>query len=77
MHRSHHTRKEVHEVLCPRHLGILKIAPLITHEFSPLAQAKNLAGEGRMLSHMRSHPDVFREGLAAITESTIRFVDDV
>ena len=45
MHRSHHTRKEVHEVLCPRHLGILKIAPLITHEFSPLAQAKNLAGE--------------------------------
>ena len=28
-----------------------------------------------MLSHMRSHPDTFREGLTTITESTIRYVE--
>jgi threonine dehydrogenase-like Zn-dependent dehydrogenase len=35
MHSSHHTRKEVREVLRLRRLGIIKIAPLITHRFSP------------------------------------------
>jgi 2-desacetyl-2-hydroxyethyl bacteriochlorophyllide A dehydrogenase len=35
MHSSHHTRKEVYEALRLRKLGILKIAPLITHRFSP------------------------------------------
>ncbi len=35
MHSSHHTRKEIFEALRLRRLGILKIAPLITHRFSP------------------------------------------
>jgi threonine dehydrogenase-like Zn-dependent dehydrogenase len=35
MHSSHHTRKEVYEALRLRRLGILKIASLITHRFSP------------------------------------------
>jgi 2-desacetyl-2-hydroxyethyl bacteriochlorophyllide A dehydrogenase len=35
MHSSHHTRKEVHEALRLRRLGIINIAPLITHRFSP------------------------------------------
>lgn len=43
--------------------------------FSPLAQAKNLAGEKRMLRHMRSHPDPFRKGLETITRSTIDFIE--
>ncbi len=35
MHSSHHTRKEVYEALRLKRLGIIKIAPLITHRFSP------------------------------------------
>lgn len=48
--------------------------PYIATIFSPLAQAKNLAGQRRMLSHMRSHPDSFRKGLETITESTIDYI---
>ncbi|GMQ79185.1 MAG: hypothetical protein BMS9Abin02_1746 [Anaerolineae bacterium] len=48
--------------------------PYIATIFSPLAQAKNIAGESRMLSHMRSHPDQFRQGLEIITQSTIAYV---
>jgi uroporphyrinogen decarboxylase len=43
--------------------------------FSPLAQAKNLAGEKRMLRHMRSHPESFRKGLETITKSTIGYIE--
>jgi uroporphyrinogen decarboxylase len=49
--------------------------PYIITIFSPLAQAKNLAGKEQALSHMRSHPDFFLEGLETITESTLRFLD--
>jgi uroporphyrinogen decarboxylase len=49
--------------------------PFITTIFSPLSQAKHLADNPVMLSHLRSHPDAFRQGLEAITESTIRFIE--
>ncbi|MDT8304458.1 MAG: uroporphyrinogen decarboxylase family protein [Anaerolineae bacterium] len=49
--------------------------PIIATIFSPLAQAKNLAGKERALSLMRSHPDAFRQGLERITESTLRYVE--
>lgn len=49
--------------------------PYIATIFSPLAQAKNIAGEEKMLSHMRSHPDSFRRGLETITESTLRYIE--
>ncbi|RMG95084.1 MAG: uroporphyrinogen decarboxylase [Chloroflexi bacterium] len=49
--------------------------PFIPTIFAPLAQAKHLAGESRMLAHMRQAPDLFREGLATITETTLRFID--
>lgn len=49
--------------------------PYIATIFSPLAQAKNLAGQRRMLSHMRSHPDAFRRGLEIITKNTIRYIE--
>lgn len=35
MHSSHHTRKEIEEALRLRRLGLITIAPLITHRFSP------------------------------------------
>lgn len=49
--------------------------PFIATIFSPLSQAKNLAGDEQMLSHMRSHPDTFHRGLQTITESTIRYIE--
>lgn len=49
--------------------------PYIATIFSPLAQAKNLAGKERALSHMRSDPDRFLKGLETITESTLRYVE--
>ncbi len=55
--------------------GVGEEVPFIATVFSPLSQAKNLAGHQTMLSHLRSHPHSFRKGLDAITESTIRFVE--
>jgi uroporphyrinogen decarboxylase len=49
--------------------------PFIQTIFSPLSQAKNLAGQERMLVHLRKYPDAVREGLETITETTIRFVE--
>ncbi|MDX1663154.1 MAG: uroporphyrinogen decarboxylase family protein [Candidatus Promineifilaceae bacterium] len=49
--------------------------PFLATIFSPLAQAKNLAGKEQALSHMRSHPQHFRQGLETITESTMRLVE--
>ena len=49
--------------------------PFIQTIFSPLAQAKNLAGRERLLVHLRRYPDALRVGLDAITETTVRFVD--
>lgn len=49
--------------------------PLLATIFSPLAQAKNLSGGEDMLSHMRSHPDLFRQGLRTIAASTLRYVE--
>jgi len=50
--------------------------PFIQTIFSPLAQAKNLAGD-RLLVHMRQHPDAFHSGLETITRSTIRFIEAI
>jgi uroporphyrinogen decarboxylase len=49
--------------------------PTLATIFSPLSQAKNLAGQERMLSHMRAHPDSFERGLEAITRSTIAYIE--
>lgn len=49
--------------------------PFVATIFSPLAQAKNLAGEEQMLSHLRSDPVSFTQGLETITESTLRYID--
>ncbi len=48
--------------------------PVLMTIFSPLAQAKNLAGP-RLLSHLRKHPDAVQVGLEIITQSILRYVD--
>jgi uroporphyrinogen decarboxylase len=50
--------------------------PFIPTIFSPLAQARNLAGE-RLLSDLRQHPQEIKAGLETITQSIIRFVESI
>jgi uroporphyrinogen decarboxylase len=49
--------------------------PYIQTIFSPLAQAKNIAGPELLIEHMRTAPDRLKTGLNTITESTLRFID--
>jgi uroporphyrinogen decarboxylase len=49
--------------------------PLIQTIFSPLAQAKNLAGDDLLLAHLRDRPSSVLKGLKAIAETTRRFVE--
>ncbi len=49
--------------------------PVIQTIFSPLAQAKNLAGEKVLLFHLRKYPEELIVGLKTIAETTIDFVE--
>ena len=49
--------------------------PVIQTIFSPLAQAKNLAGQDLLLVHLRQYPDAVHTGLKIISESTLRFIE--
>jgi len=49
--------------------------PLLQTIFSPLAQAKNLAGNDILLEHLRNRPSSVLKGLKTIAESTRRFVE--
>ncbi len=55
--------------------GLDDDVPYIQTVFSPLAQAKNIAGKERLIEHMRTAPERLKTGLATITESTLRFID--
>lgn len=48
--------------------------PVLMTIFSPLSQAKNLAGSN-LLSHLRHHPDAVSAGLEIIAETILRYVD--
>ena len=48
--------------------------PFVQTVFSPLAQAKNLAGE-RLLADLRQHPEAVRAGLETIAETTVRYIE--
>lgn len=50
-------------------------APIIQTVFSPLAQAKKIAGSETLLRDMRTHADRLHSGLNIITESTLRFIE--
>lgn len=49
--------------------------PLLQTIFSPLSQAKNLAGGDVLLVHLRQHPRSVLKGLKTIAETTLRFID--
>jgi uroporphyrinogen decarboxylase len=49
--------------------------PLLQTVFSPLAQAKNLAGNETLIAHMRLYPEAVMKGLATIAETTRRFTE--
>lgn len=49
--------------------------PLLQTVFSPLAQAKNLAGNETLIAHLRLYPEAVTKGLAIIAESARRFVE--
>jgi uroporphyrinogen decarboxylase len=49
--------------------------PLLQTVFSPLAQAKNLAGNETLMAHLRLYPEAVMKGLATIAETTRRFVE--
>lgn len=49
--------------------------PVIQTIFSPLSQAKNLAGGSRLILHMRQYPEALKRGLETIAESTRLFIE--
>lgn len=49
--------------------------PVLATIFAPLSQAKHLADNEPMLSHLRSQPALFRQGQETIVESTLRFIE--
>lgn len=51
--------------------------PFIQTIFNPISQARYLAGDERLLTHLRTHPDAVRAGLQTITTTTAGFVDEV
>jgi len=55
--------------------GLDSDTPLLQTIFSPLAQAKNLAGGERLIAHLRLYPDAVMKGLSAIAGTTRRFVE--
>jgi uroporphyrinogen decarboxylase len=65
------------------HLGCLRAAcaeagpevPVLATVFSPLAQAKHLAGEERLFSHLHRSPEAVEAGLETIARRTAAFVE--
>jgi uroporphyrinogen decarboxylase len=55
--------------------GLDPETPFIQTVFSPLAQAKNLAGNEMLLAHLRLYPDSVMKGLETIARTTRRFVE--
>jgi uroporphyrinogen decarboxylase len=49
--------------------------PILQTVFSPLAQAKNLAGGETLIVHLRQYPEAVMKGLAIIAETTRRFIE--
>jgi uroporphyrinogen decarboxylase len=49
--------------------------PVIQTVFSPLSQAKNLAGKGRLLADLNREPKRVAAGLATILETTLSFIE--
>lgn len=55
--------------------GLGQTVPFIQTIFSPLAQAKNLAGQEQLITHLRRCPEAVETGLETITASTVRHIE--
>jgi uroporphyrinogen decarboxylase len=55
--------------------GLLPHTPLLATIFSPLAQAKNLAGGDRLMDHLHSHPRAVLKGLETIAQTTRQYIE--
>jgi uroporphyrinogen decarboxylase len=51
--------------------------PIIQTIFSPLSQAKNLAGPDMLQVYLRKYPDAVLAGLQVIKETTLNFISEV
>lgn len=69
-----------------RHLECLRLipeglddkdTPVLMTIFSPLTQARHLAGNDLLMQHLRTNPDRVHTGLNVLTESTLRFIDEL
>jgi uroporphyrinogen decarboxylase len=60
--------RQIHAALDPQ-------IPLLQTVFSPLAQAKNLAGGDVLVAHLRQYPEAVMKGLETIARTTRRFVE--
>jgi uroporphyrinogen decarboxylase len=65
------------QLVCLRLLRdeIQSSTPIIHTIFSPLSQAKNLAGNDLLLSHLRLFPEAVMKGLETISKTTIAFME--
>ena len=65
------------QISCLRQIraGLGPEIPLLQTIFSPLAQAKNLAGGEALIVHLRQYPQAVMKGLQSIAETTRRFVE--
>lgn len=54
--------------------GLKGNVPYIQTIFSPLAQAKHVAGNDLLIQHLRTAPERLETGLNMITENTLRFI---
>jgi len=57
--------------------GVDSETPLIQTVFSPLSQAKNLAGNDLLIEHIKKYPEAVLKGLETITRTTAKFVEKV
>ena len=55
--------------------GIGKDTPVIQTIFNPMSQAKNLAGNDRLLEHIKKYPDAVLKGLDVIAGTTAKFIE--
>jgi uroporphyrinogen decarboxylase len=65
------------QISCLRQIraGLGPDIPLLQTIFSPLAQAKNLAGGEMLIVHLRQYPEAVLKGLQTIAETTRQFLE--
>lgn len=67
------------QIECLKHINdaIGDETPFIQTVFNPLAQARYLAGDVQLVTHLRTHPGAVLAGLQTIASTTAAFVQEV